>query len=67
MDILIDKISIAYEKRANKSGAERDALLKTKAKLMRTMDNLYKPIEKGTADDFDRQRLNDVKAKVNRD
>lgn len=64
LDALIDKVSIAYEKLANNTKAEHDALNKKYTNTANRMDNLYRLIEDGTADDFDLKRLQSVKKEM---
>ena len=64
LDALITKVSSAYEKLANNTKVERDALNKKYTSTTTRMDNLYRLIEEGTADDFDKKRLQSVKKEM---
>lgn len=64
MESLISKISKKYQERNSNIQREKTALEKQKNIVARKMDNLYIPIENGTADEYDIERLNKAKKEM---
>lgn len=64
LEVLVEKIDLAYKKRLGNTTAERKTLTKAKTKAMRRMKNIYNLVAKGVADKFDLEQLKEVKAEV---
>ena len=62
MQILINKVSAAYDALLDTSPGDTAALEAKKKKLRTAMANLYGLIEDGEADEYDKERLGQVKA-----
>lgn len=64
MDKLVEKLSLAYAKRMKSSRNEKTTLFNQKEKAVKRMNNLYSIVEDGLADEFDKQRLMEVKQEI---
>lgn len=61
---IADAIVDAYEAEQKEQAGSQATLLQRKAVAEKKLNNLYKIFEEGNADEFDRQRLNQIKAEL---
>lgn len=61
---IADSIVDAYEAEQKEQAGSQATLLQRKAVAEKKLNNLYKIFEEGNADEFDRQRLNQIKAEL---
>lgn len=61
---IADAIAKGYQEEESRHAAEQEALAKRKAAAEKKLNNIYKIFEEGEADEFDRQRLNQIKVEL---
>ena len=64
IDKLTEKVTALYTKRTRENNIQQDTLITKQKQLKKRMNNLYELIEEGSADQFDKERLKDVKKEL---
>ncbi|SEJ59236.1 hypothetical protein SAMN05660742_11144 [Propionispira arboris] len=64
IDKLTEKVTALYTKRTRENNIQQYTLTTKQKQLKKRMNNLYELLKEGTADQFDKERLKDVKKEL---